>query len=67
MSPETLAAKPPRNMTGDPNETVGTNLAVFAFHESYHVGQTGVLRRVAGKPGVIKPPDRAAKGYASNL
>ena len=56
MSPEVLASKPPRNMTGDPNETVGSNFAIFVFHESYHVGQTGVLRRVAGKPGVIKPP-----------
>jgi uncharacterized damage-inducible protein DinB len=56
MPPDALAAKPPRNMTGDPNETVGSNLATFVFHESYHVGQTGVLRRVVGKPGVIKPP-----------
>jgi hypothetical protein len=56
MPPEVLAGRPPRNMTGDPNETVGSNLATFVFHESYHVGQTGVLRRVAGKPGVIKPP-----------
>ncbi len=58
MPAELLASKPPRNMTGDPNETVGSNLATFVFHESYHVGQTGVLRRVAGKPGVIKPPRR---------
>ena len=58
MPAELLASKPPRNMTGDPNETVGSNLATFVFHESYHVGQTGVLRRVAGKPGVIKPPGR---------
>ncbi len=57
MSAEALAARPPRNMTGDPNETVGSNLATFVFHECYHVGQTGVLRRVAGKPGVIKPPE----------
>ncbi len=56
MSPEVLASKPPRPFTGDPNETVGSNLATFVFHESYHVGQTGVLRRVVGKPGVIKPP-----------
>ena len=53
---EVLAAKPPRPFTGEPNETVGGNLATFVFHECYHVGQTGVLRRVAGKPGVIKPP-----------
>ena len=56
MPPEALAAKPPRPMTGEPNETVGSNLATFVFHECYHVGQTGVLRRVAGKPGVVKPP-----------
>ncbi|MDQ3021939.1 MAG: hypothetical protein M3R36_15405 [Bacteroidota bacterium] len=29
-------------------------LAGSGFHEAYHVGQTGVLRRVAGKPGAIK-------------
>ena len=57
MSPEVLASRPPRNLTGDPNETVGSNLATFVFHECYHVGQTGVLRRVAGKSGVIKPPE----------
>ena len=57
MFAETLAARPPKNMTGDPNETVGSNLATFVFHECYHVGQTGVLRRIAGKPGVIKPPE----------
>lgn len=56
MSPEAMASPPPRKITGAPDETVGTNLATFVFHETYHVGQTGVLRRVAGKPGVVKPP-----------
>jgi DinB family protein len=56
MPPEVLAMKPPRPFTGEPNETIGSNLATFVFHECYHVGQTGVLRRVAGKPGVVKPP-----------
>jgi uncharacterized damage-inducible protein DinB len=56
MTPETLSSPPPKKFTGEPNETVGSNLTTFVFHESYHVGQTGVLRRVAGKPGVIKPP-----------
>jgi uncharacterized damage-inducible protein DinB len=60
MSAEALAARPRRNITGDPNETVGSQLATFVFHENYHVGQTGVLRRVAGKPGVIKPPPAPA-------
>jgi uncharacterized damage-inducible protein DinB len=60
MSAEALASRPPKNLTGDPNETVGSQLATFVFHENYHVGQTGVLRRVAGKPGVIKPPPEPA-------
>ena len=61
MSPEVLASRPPRKFTNDPNETVGSNLATFVFHECYHVGQTGVLRRVAGKPGVLKPPGEASE------
>lgn len=35
-------------------ETLGSALAAFVFHEAYHVGQTGVLRRVAGHEGAIK-------------
>lgn len=29
-------------------------LTFLAFHEAYHSGQTGLLRRVAGKDGAIK-------------
>jgi hypothetical protein len=56
MSSASLSAPPERKMTGAPDETVGSQLATFVFHESYHVGQTGLLRRLAGKPGVVKPP-----------
>ena len=35
-------------------ETVGEKLASLYFHETYHVGQTGLLRRIAGKEGAIK-------------
>ena len=56
MPAEVLGMKPPKPMTGQPDETIGSNLATFVFHELYHLGQTGVLRRVAGKPGVVKPP-----------
>jgi uncharacterized damage-inducible protein DinB len=45
----------PFSPTANPKETIGTLLASFAFHEAYHTGQTGLLRRVAGKAGVIKP------------
>jgi hypothetical protein len=29
-------------------------LAFFSFHEAYHAGQTGLLRRITGKEGAIK-------------
>ena len=31
----------------------GMQLHFMQFHEAYHVGQIGLLRRVAGKPGAI--------------
>jgi uncharacterized damage-inducible protein DinB len=34
-------------------ETVGEALAFLQFHESYHAGQVGLLRRLLGKDGVI--------------
>ncbi len=42
-------AKPFRNDT-----TVGDRLGFLQFHESYHSGQVALLRRLAGKEGVIK-------------
>jgi uncharacterized damage-inducible protein DinB len=34
--------------------TVGQRLAFLQFHEAYHMGQVGLLRRLAGKEGAIK-------------
>ena len=34
-------------------ETFGETLAAFHFHESYHSGQVGILRRVLGREGMI--------------
>ncbi len=34
--------------------TVGDALAFLQFHESYHAGQVGLLRRLLGKTGVIR-------------
>jgi uncharacterized damage-inducible protein DinB len=50
LTPEQLAAKAAFSPAKNPNETVGSLLGVFAFHDAYHTGQTGVLRRVAGWP-----------------
>ena len=32
----------------------GTRVAFLNFHEAYHAGQLGVLRRLAGKPGALE-------------
>ena len=48
-----LAGPAPFSPGNNPDETVGTLLVGLAFHESYHTGQLGVLRRLAGRAGVI--------------
>ncbi len=48
----------PEGMLSTPDErghTLGDMLGFFNFHEAYHVGQIGILRRIIGKHGVIKP------------
>ena len=53
LTPERLAAPAPFSPGNDPQETVATLLAGLVFHEAYHIGQTGVLRRIAGHAGVL--------------
>lgn len=36
------------------DQTVGQKLFVLQFHEAYHAGQTGLLRRMTGHEGAIK-------------
>jgi len=38
----------------DAKDSLGGKLATLQFHEAYHAGQLGLLRRIAGKPGAIK-------------
>ncbi len=45
----TLAEKAAFSPGNNPNETVGSLLVILAFHESYHAGQTGILRKLIGK------------------
>lgn len=54
ITSERMAEKAPYSPTNNPNETVGSLLAGLAFHDAYHAGQTGILRRIAGKDGAIK-------------
>jgi hypothetical protein len=55
-SPQHLSAAAPFSPTGNPDETVGTLLASIAFHEAYHLGQTGLARRLLGKTGALLAP-----------
>jgi uncharacterized damage-inducible protein DinB len=50
-----IAAPAPFSPTNDPDETVGSLLAGLLFHEAYHAGQLGVIRRTLGVPGAVTP------------
>ena len=51
ISAEGLQAPAP---SGKEGETVETGLAALVFHEAYHVGETGILRRLLGHDGAIQ-------------
>ena len=51
---DALGRRAPFSPGGDPGETVGSLLMTIAWHQAYHVGQTGLLRRLAGKEGAIR-------------
>lgn len=53
IEPERLAAPGLPGLPGG-ESPVGTQLAFFHFHESYHAGQTGILRRLLGLKGAIQ-------------
>lgn len=57
LDDEALGQPAPFSPLGNPEETLGSLSATFAFHDAYHAGQTGVLRRVCGKEGVLTAPD----------
>jgi len=54
LSVEGLDHPAPFSPSGNPDETVRSLIATVLFHQAYHAGQTGVLRRIAGREGVIK-------------
>ncbi|HEX2205183.1 MAG TPA: DinB family protein [Longimicrobium sp.] len=53
LTPDVLDRPAPHSPSGDPDETVRSLVSTVLFHQAYHAGQAGVLRRVAGKPGAI--------------
>lgn len=46
----------PATLRPDRQDTVGSILATIFWHEAYHAGQLGTMRRVIGKEGKIKNP-----------
>jgi len=58
-SPSQMSGAAPFSPTANPNETIGTLLASIAFHEAYHLGQTGLSRRLLGKRGALLAPGEA--------
>ena len=55
ISDEELSRKVPEEFNRPPLAgPTGEALARLQFHESYHAGQIGLLRRIAGKDGAIK-------------
>jgi uncharacterized damage-inducible protein DinB len=53
LTSEALEAPAPFSPSGNTNETVRSLLIVILFHQAYHAGQMGMLRRVAGKNGAL--------------
>ncbi len=53
LDPAALAAPAPPGPGTGPGDTLGTLIGTTLFHQAYHAGQLGVLRRVAGKRGAI--------------
>ena len=55
MSEEKLARPVPEPMNRPPlTGSIGDALIRLQYHEGYHNGQLGLLRRIAGKDGAIK-------------
>lgn len=54
LSDQQLGEPAPRWLTGGDGTVLGA-LAVAAFHEAYHVGQMGYLRKWLGSEGILEP------------
>lgn len=54
LTAERMDEPAPFSPSKNPKETVRSLLATVFFHQAYHTGQTGLLRRIAGKEGAIK-------------
>lgn len=54
ITAEALNRPAPFSPRNNPDETVRSLLTIIVFHQAYHCGQAGLLRRMAGKDGALK-------------
>jgi uncharacterized damage-inducible protein DinB len=57
LSDESMAERMPDPFGG--STTRGELLNTLAYHQAYHVGQLGIVRRIAGLDGKVKGPGQA--------
>lgn len=50
LTDDQLKEKAPPELTGTPEGTIAAMLATLGVHDAYHSGQTGVYRRLLGRP-----------------
>jgi hypothetical protein len=53
LTPDVLDRPAPFSPSNNPDETMRSLVSTVLFHQTYHAGQLGLLRRIAGKPGAI--------------
>lgn len=54
LAPEALDRPAPFSPGNEPDETVRSLLVTVVYHQGYHSGQTGILRRTTGREGAIR-------------
>ena len=54
LTPEQLASPMPADRNPFGVGSMGETIAALSFHESYHMGQFGILRRLSGRKGAIQ-------------
>jgi len=66
LDEQALAQKAPFSPGNNPDETLQSLLTKIVVHESYHIGQIGILRHAMGKAGAIRVGPRPAAAAAAS-
>lgn len=66
LDEQALSQRAPFSPGNNPDETVRSLLTKIVVHESYHIGQIGILRHAMGKEGAIRTTPRPAAATAGS-